>query len=70
MRMLPGEPDAAVRLWLVGALWSTTAPGDLEVADFLAEQLRTEPNVRFVRPMMETVIRCMRTGEGPCDNDK
>ena len=70
MSMLPGEPDAAVRLWLVGALWATTAPGDLEVADFLAEQLKTEPNVRSVRPMMETVIRCMRTGEGPCGNDE
>ncbi len=70
MRMLPGETDAAVRLWLVGALWTTTAPGDLEVADFLTEQLDTEPNVRSVRPMMETVIRSMRTGEGPCGNDE
>lgn len=67
MGMLPGEPDAAVRLWLVGALWSTTKPGDLEVADFLTEQLAIEPNIRSVRPMMETVIRCLRTGEGPCE---
>lgn len=69
MKILPGEPDAAIRLWLVGALWSTTAPGDLAVADFLTEQLQSEPNIRSVRPMMETVIRCMRTGEGPCDNE-
>lgn len=67
MDIFPGEPDAAVRLWLVGALWSTTAPGDLEVADFLTEQLAAEPNIRSVRPMMETVIRCMRTGAGPCE---
>lgn len=70
MSMLPGETDAAVRLWLVGALWTTTVPGDLEVADFLTEQLKTEPNVRSVRPMMETVIRCLQTGEGPCGNDE
>jgi len=66
MQMIPGEPDAAVRLWLVGALWSTVSAGNTEVGDFIEEQLKTEPNIRSVRPLMETVLRCMRTGEGPC----
>lgn len=69
MQMLPGEPDAGVRLYLVGALWGTAYPGDIEVAEFLEEQLKTEPNIRSVRPMMETIVRCMRTGEGPCDDE-
>ncbi len=66
MQMIPGEPDAAVRLWLVGALWSTVSAGNVEVGDFIEDQLKTERNIRSVRPLMETVLRCMRTGEGPC----
>jgi len=63
MQMLPLETDFGVRNRIVGALSEVCDPGDLEAADFLEDQLRTESNVRIVRPMMEYVIRYLRTGE-------
>ena len=63
MQMLPLETDFGVRQQIVGRLSDVCNPGDLEVADFLEDHLRIETNVRVVRPMMEYVIRYLRTGE-------
>lgn len=63
MQILLDEPDSAVRQRIVGALSEVCGPGDFEAADFLDTQLKTETNIRVVRPMMEYVIRYLRTGE-------
>ncbi len=63
MQMLLAEPDSGVRLRVVGAFSEVCLPGDFEAADFLEEQLKTEKNIRGVRPMLEYTIRYLRTGE-------
>lgn len=63
MQMFLAEPDFVIRQRIVGALSDACQPGDFEAADFLEEQLQIEENIRAVRPMLEYVIRYLRTGE-------
>ena len=65
MEMLAMERDAGVRLRTLSALWESCEIGDIEVADFLDDLLESEADP-LVRPLMRTVIHCLRTGEGPC----
>lgn len=63
MQMFPLEADPANRQRIVGAIGMISKPGDFSCADFLEAQLRTESNIRSVRPVLEYTIRYLRTGE-------
>jgi len=63
VQMLRAEQDAVIRMNIVYTLATVCQPGDIEIAEFLEDQLRTEKNIRVARPAFEYVIRYLRTGE-------
>lgn len=60
---LPLETDFVIHQRLVGGFLDACQPGDEEAADFLEKQLESEENIRLVRPLMNYIVRYLRTGE-------
>jgi hypothetical protein len=63
MQILPAESDHSIRLFATMAFYDTCQVGDIEAADFLDAMAENERNDYTVRPMMEYLAHCLRTGE-------
>ncbi len=63
MQILPDERDLHIRWIIAGGLWACSETGDLELADYLDEQRKSETDIGKVEPMMHSAIHNLRTGQ-------
>jgi peroxiredoxin len=65
LSIIAADPDHSIRMVSATGLGEICEVGDLEVASFLEELARTEPNVTLTRPVIEYTARHLRGIEIP-----